>query len=149
MISHDLQTFLMVFSIRCSTYNYCTYMYIPVFSLGYKSSESQPHPLTTPIIYTLITLAACIVVQLRHYTCRSSIKQPEIAKIQPIQRTKLSPIQFLTNLEIYKTFHHPTIATQLYLHLSEGFEMLAHLETHWIETASSSVFSSTILHVVN
>ena len=65
---------------------------------------------------------------MRHYTCRSSIKQPEIAKIQPIQRTKLSPIQFLKNLEIYKTFHllhHPTTATQLYLNLSEGFEMLA------------------------
>ena len=78
-----------------------------------------------------------IVVQLRHYTCRSSIKQAQIAKIQPIQITKLSPIQFLTNLEIYKTFHllhHPTIATQLCLHLSEGVETLAHLETHCIAT---------------
>ena len=27
-----------------------------VFSLGYKSSESQTHPLTTPIIYTLAAL---------------------------------------------------------------------------------------------
>ena len=30
------------------------------------------------------------------------------------------------------TDHHPTIATHLYLHLCEGFEMLAHLETHWV-----------------
>ena len=103
----------------------CTYIHISVFSLKRVTNTPiyQPHPLTTPVVYTLITLAApyyrsdvqanyliqtslfklldtCIVVQLRQYTCRYSTKQAQIAKIQPIQRTKFSPIQFLTNVEV-------------------------------------------------
>ena len=36
------------------TDNIQVYTCISVFSLGYKSSQLQPHPLTTPIAYILI-----------------------------------------------------------------------------------------------
>ena len=98
----------------------CVYTCISVFSLGYKSSQLQPHPLTTPIAYTLIMLhVAALYVKLLLYRsdvhvqtdyliqtslfkllhcsstetlyCRSNIKQAEITKML-IQRTILLPI---------------------------------------------------------
>ena len=89
--------------------------YVSVKLVLYRSNIHAYYPIQTSL-FKLLTYI--IVVQLLYFTCRSSIHQ---VKTQPIQSTKLSPIQFLINLEIYKTFHllyYPTTATQLYLHIS-------------------------------